>query len=101
MPAGAELLLTFDDVGQGLKTRDGGKLEEFAIAGADRKWYWAEAKIVGRNQVKVWSPSVSQPVAVRYGFNNNPKNPNLTNDSGLPASPFRSDDWPGPTDGKR
>jgi sialate O-acetylesterase len=100
-PAGSELLLTFADVGQGLKTRDGGKLEEFAIAGADRKWYWAEAKIVGRNQVKVWSPSVSQPVAARYAFNNNPKNPNLTNDSGLPASPFRSDDWPGPTDGKR
>ncbi|HKE59263.1 MAG TPA: sialate O-acetylesterase [Pyrinomonadaceae bacterium] len=99
--SGSELLVTFADAGRGLKTRDGGKLEEFAIAGADRQWHWAEAKIVGRNRVKVWSPSVPQPIAVRYAFNNNPKNPNLTNDSGLPASPFRSDDWPGPTDGKR
>ena len=99
--SGAEMLVSFSDAGGGLKTRDGGKLSEFAIAGADHKWYWAEAKIVGRNQVKVWSPSVPKPLAVRYAFNNNPKNPNLTNDSGLPASPFRSDNWPGPTDGKR
>lgn len=99
--SGAELLVSFDDVGRGLKTRDNGKLSEFAIAGVDRKWYWAEAEIVGRNEVKVWSPSVPKPVAVRYAFNSNPRNPNLTNDTGLPASPFRSDNWPGPTDGKR
>ena len=96
-----ELLLTFDDVGSGLKTRDNGRPAEFAVAGEDRKWYWAEAEIVGKNQIKVWSKSVSKPVAVRYAFNNNPRNPNLTNDSGLPATPFRSDSWPGPTDGKR
>jgi len=99
--SGSELILTFADVGTGLKTRDGGKLAEFAIAGADHKWYWAEAEIIGKKQVKVWSSSVPKPEAVRYAFNNNPKNPNLTNDSGLPASPFRSDNWPGPTDGKR
>ena len=97
----AELLVSFDDAGGGLKTRDNRKLSEFAIAGEDRKWYWAEAEIVSHNQVKVWSPSVPKPVAVRYAFNNNPRNPNLTNDTGLPASPFRSDNWPGPTDGKR
>ena len=99
--SGNELLVTFDDVGHGLKTRDNGKPAEFAIAGEDKKWYWAEAEIVGKNKVKVWSKSVLMPVAVRYAFNNNPRNPNLTNDSGLPASPFRSDTWPGPTDGKR
>jgi sialate O-acetylesterase len=99
--SGAELLVVFDDAGTGLKTPDGSKPGEFAIAGADKKWYWAEAEIVGRNQVKVWSPSVPKPVAVRYAFNNNPRNPNLTNDGGLPAGPFRSDNWPGPTDGKR
>jgi sialate O-acetylesterase len=98
---GAEMLVFFAAAGQGLKTRDGGKVGEFAIAGEDQKWYWAVATIVGRDRVKVWSPSVPRPVAVRYAFNNNPKNPNLTNDSGLPASPFRSDNWPGPTDGKR
>jgi sialate O-acetylesterase len=100
-PSGSEMIVTFEDAGRGLKTRDGGKPAEFAIAGPDKKWYWAEAQIIGRNQVKVWSSSVAQPAAVRYAFNNNPKNPNLTNDSGLPASPFRSDNWPGPTDGKR
>lgn len=98
---GGEMLVTFDSAGKGLKTRDGADPKEFAIAGADKKWYWAEAKIVGRNQVKVWSSSVPNPVAVRYAFNNNPRNPNLTNETGLPASPFRSDTWPGPTDGKR
>ena len=95
------MIVSFADVGRGLKTRDGGKLSEFAIAGLDQKWHWAEAEIVSRNQIKVWSASVPHPVAVRYAFNNNPKNPNLTNDTGLPTSPFRSDQWPGPTDGKR
>jgi sialate O-acetylesterase len=98
---GAEMLLTFGNAGGGLKTRDGGKPTEFAVAGEDKHWHWAEAEIVGKDRIKVWSPLVSKPVAVRYAFNNNPKNPNLTNDSGLPATPFRSDNWPGPTDGKR
>ena len=99
--SGTELIVSFDEAGRGLKTRDNGKPTEFAVAGEDRKWYWAEAEIVGRNQVRVWSSSVPKPVAVRYAFNNNPRNPNLTNETGLPASPFRSDNWPGPTDGKR
>jgi len=100
----AKIVVTFSEVGSGLKIRSGAtstRLDEFAIAGADRKWYWAEAKVVGRNRVEVWSPQVSQPVAVRYAFNNNPRNPNLTNDTGIPAGPFRTDNWPGPTDGKR
>lgn len=99
--AGSKLVLTFDDVGQGLRIRDGDKLEEFAVAGVDHKWRWAEARIVGRDRVEVWSPDVPAPVAARYAFNNNPRRPNLTNDTGLPAAPFRTDDWPGPTDGKR
>jgi sialate O-acetylesterase len=99
--AGGKMILSFAEVGTGLKIRDGDRLQEFAIAGADRKWHWAEAKIVGKDRVEVWAAAVSQPLAVRYAFNNNPKAPNLTNDSGIPASPFRTDDWPGPTDGKR
>ncbi len=98
--AGPKIVLTFGDVGQGLRIHDGDKLDEFAIAGADHKWYWAEAKIAGKNRVEVWSNSVPEPLAVRYAFNNNPKHPNLTNETGLPATPFRTDDWPGPTDGK-
>ena len=99
--AGAKMILTFDDVGSGLKIASGDKLQEFAIAGADRKWYWAEAKIIGKDQIEVSSPNVTQPLRVRYAFNSNPRHPNLTNETGLPASPFRTDDWPGPTDGKR
>lgn len=98
---GSKVIVTFDEVGAGLKIRDGDKLDEFAIAGSDKKWFWADAKIVGKNKVEVSSPSVPAPLAVRYAFNSNPKHPNLTNDSGLPASPFRTDTWPDPTSGKR
>ena len=100
---GSSLVLTFDEVGKGLRVRNGngGKLEEFAVAGADHQWHWASAEIKGRNRVVVWSGDVPQPQAVRYAFNSNPRNPNLANDAGLPAAPFRSDNWPGPTDGKR
>ena len=98
---GTKMVLTFDYSGTGLKIRSGDKLAEFAIAGADKKWVWAEAKIVGKDKVDVWNELVPAPVAVRYAFNSNPKHPNLTNDSGLPAAPFRTDSWPDPTTGKR
>lgn len=99
--AGSKIVLTFTHAGPGLKIHDGDNLDEFAIAGADHQWHWAQAKITGKNRVEVWSDTVPQPLAVRYAFNNNPKHPNLTNETGLPAGPFRTDDWPGPTDGKR
>jgi sialate O-acetylesterase len=96
-----KVILSFVDVGSGLRIRDGDKLDEFAIAGDDKKWFWAEAKIIRKNMVEVSSPSVADPKAVRYAFNSNPKHPNLTNASGLPVSPFRTDDWPDPTAGKK
>ena len=99
--AGSTVILTFDEVGLGLKIRDGDQLDEFAIAGTDQKWHWASAKIVAKDRLEVWSDLVPQPLAVRYAFNNNPKHPNLTNETGLPAAPFRTDDWPDPTEGKR
>jgi len=68
------------------------QLEGFAICGEDRKWVWADAKINGDNVI-VWSDKVPSPVAVRYAWADNPTC-NLTNDSGLPASPFRTDDFP-------
>lgn len=83
----------------GLKANDGGAVKGFAIAGADRKFVWADARIDG-DTVVVWSPAVSQPVAVRYGWADNPA-VNLYNKSGLPASPFRTDDWPGVTASRR
>jgi sialate O-acetylesterase len=81
--------------GDGLKTIDGGPVKGFAIAGADRRFVWANARIEG-DTVLVWSPDVSKPVAVRYGWADNPV-VNLYNKAGLPASPFRTDDWPGVT----
>jgi sialate O-acetylesterase len=63
----------------------------FFIAGADQKFYWADAVISG-DKVIVSSPRVSKPVAVRYAWANNPVC-NLYNGVGLPASPFRTDDW--------
>ncbi len=77
---------------EGLKAADGGKLKGFAIAGEDRKFHWAEAEIQG-DHIVLQSPNVSKPVAVRYAWADNPE-ANLVNASGLPASPFRSDDWP-------
>ncbi len=94
-------VLYFSETGKGLRSIDGKPLQEFALAGQDKKWYWAKAKIKGKKKVLVWSEEVPDPKAVRYAFNNNPVNPNLTNDSGIPASPFRTDNWAGPTDGKR
>jgi sialate O-acetylesterase len=92
---GSKIVLRFDQAGAGLRLRDGNKLDEFAVAGADHKWHWANAKIVGKDRIEVWSDEVPHPLAARYAFNNNPKHPNLTNETGLPAGPFRTDDWPG------
>lgn len=75
---------------RGLTAR-GGALSGFAIAGADRKFYWADARIEG-DAVVVSSPKVPHPVAVRYGWSDNPRC-SLYNAAGLPASPFRTDDW--------
>jgi sialate O-acetylesterase len=68
------------------------ELEGFAICGDGRKWFWAEAKVEG-DSVLVWSDQVPHPVAVRYGWAENPTC-NLSNGAGLPASPFRTDDFP-------
>ena len=85
--------------GADLKTIDGGPVKGFAIAGEDRHFVWAEARIEG-DSVVVSSPTVLKPVAVRYGWADNPI-VNLYNGAGLPASPFRTDDWPGGTAARR
>ena len=85
--------ITFDHVGAGLKSRDGGPLKRFEIAGADRVWHWADASVKGKDQVVVSNPAVPQPVAVRYAWASNPEGANLINGEGLPASVFRTDDW--------
>jgi sialate O-acetylesterase len=95
LPAGHEvkggsIVLKFTHTDGGLKSKDA-ELKGFAIAGEDRKWVWATAKIEGETVV-VSSPEVKAPVAVRYAWADNPVAP-LTNGAGLPASPFRTDDW--------
>lgn len=95
---GGAIRLGFDSVGGGLVAKDG-TLKSFAIAGEDKKFVWAEARIDGETVV-VSSPQVAKPVAVRYGWENNP-DATLFNKEGLPAAPFRTDDWPGVTDGRK
>jgi len=95
---GGEVHLQFEHLGSGLEARGDTELHGFAVAGADRKFHWAEAHIVG-NTVIVSSLDVPQPAAVRYAWGDSPRC-NLFNKEGLPASPFRTDDWPGITGGK-
>jgi len=83
----------------GLKTSDGGAPKGFAIAGEDHKFVWADARIEG-DEVVLSSKEVTKPIAVRYAWADNPVC-NLYNTIGLPASPFRSDDWPGVTISRR
>lgn len=90
---GSAVRLHFDHVAGGLEGR-GGPLQGFAIAGPDRSFVEAQARIED-GTVVVSSPDVDNPVAVRYGWANNPS-VNLYNAVGLPASPFRTDDWPMP-----
>ena len=87
---GNKIIITFDHVGSGLITKDGEPPAGFAIAGGDKKFRWASAKIEG-NTVVVWNDSISDPKFVRYAWADNPVNPNLYNKEGLPASPLRTD----------
>ena len=89
--AGDRVVLRFDHVGRGLEAR-GGELKGFAICGEDRKWTWGKAWIQN-DTVLVNSPDVARPVAVRYGWADYPV-VNLWNKDDLPASPFRTDDFP-------
>lgn len=97
--AGNNITINFKPSGLVLKTSDRKAPLGFAIAGSDKKFYWADAEIIG-NSVVVSSNKVKNPVAVRYAWANNPIC-NLINDAGLPASPFRTDDWPGITFNKK
>lgn len=87
-------ILSFDSIGSGLMAAKEGRINSFAIAGDDQVWHWANAHIKD-DTVVVSSPEVENPVAVRYAWAMNPSQRNLIyNKEGLPASPFRTDDWP-------
>ncbi len=91
-----KITVTFDHVGTGMDTFDVRTPIGFAIAGEDKKFVWASAKIVARNKIEVWSDSVKEPVSVRYGWAQNPVC-NVQSKEGLPLTPFRTDEWPGVT----
>ena len=96
---GDRAVITFGNTGSGLVCHDKyGYLKGFAICGADKKFYWARADIEG-NKVVVHAAEVKTPVAVRYAWADNPDDANLYNGDGLPAVPFRTDQWPGITAG--
>ena len=95
--SGNKVTIDFDYIGSGLKCNDRyGYVKGFSVAGKDRKFYWAKAYIEN-NKVVVISERVENPIAVRYAWADNPDDVNLYNNEDLPASPFRSDDWPGIT----
>jgi sialate O-acetylesterase len=96
-----KIRINFTNTGSGLAVKDRyGYLKGFSIAGKDKKFVWAKAQIEG-NEVIVHNTAVQNPVAVRYGWADNPDDVNLYNREGFPASPFRTDDWPGVTAGKK
>ncbi|MEP6926401.1 MAG: sialate O-acetylesterase [Ginsengibacter sp.] len=76
-----------------------GYVSGFAIAGSDKKFYWAQA-FIKNNSIIVYSNQVKNPVAVRYAWSDNPGQLDLYNSKRLPAAPFRTDDWPLKTKGK-
>ena len=97
LPAGSSvsgnaITVSFKHTNGGLKTKDGGPLKGFQIAGADQQWKSAVAKIDGETII-ISSSDVAAPVAVRYAWQDLP-DCNLYNGADLPASPFRTDDWP-------
>jgi sialate O-acetylesterase len=84
------IIIHFSNVGRGLTTLENQPLNRFSIAGSDKKFVWANAKIE-HNTVVVWNKNISHPLYVRYAWADNPMNANLYNVEGLPASPFRTD----------
>jgi sialate O-acetylesterase len=89
---GNKIFITFDNVGKGLKVNNlYGYVNGFTIAGENGEFKWAKASVVNENTVVVTSESVGKPVAVRYGWADNPDDLNLYNAEDLPANPFRTD----------
>jgi sialate O-acetylesterase len=90
---GSKAVVTIDCFGSSLRAFDVEEVRGFAVCGEDRKWVWAQAKIVGKDKIEVSADAVPKPIAVRYGWSNNPVC-NVTNiDGGLPLTPFRTDNF--------
>ena len=92
-------MLKFDHVDGGWRPFDVAELRGFTIAGKDKKFVNAQAKITGPNTIEVWNDKIEEPAAVRYAWADNPIC-NVFSGAGLPLTPFRTDDWDGITKGK-
>lgn len=95
--SGQKMIIDFSFIGAGLTAKGVNELSGFEVAGSDRKFFPAKAVIAGKS-VELFSPEVSNPVAVRYAWADDAGNANLFNKDGWPAAPFRTDNWPGITD---
>ena len=93
---GPKAVLSFDNVAGGWRPFDVAEPVGFTIAGADKKFVAAQAKILPDGRIEVWSEAVAEPVAVRYAWADNPVC-NMYSAAGLPLTPFRTDDFPGVT----
>jgi sialate O-acetylesterase len=89
---GKKIIISFNNIDGGLVLNGSEKHSNFAIAGTDRQFVWAQAKIE-KNKIVVWNDEITDPVAVRYAWADNPAGAILYNKGGLPASPFRTDEW--------
>ncbi|MGF7141419.1 sialate O-acetylesterase [Roseimarinus sediminis] len=89
---GNKIILSFEKSKKRLISTDQETLRAFAIAGSDKEFVWAKARIKG-NKVIVWNDEIDEPVAVRYAWADNPGPLNFYNEAGLPAAPFRTDRW--------
>jgi sialate O-acetylesterase len=87
-----KIVLSFSTFGSAMKFKGEGMHTNFAIAGEDKKFVWAEAKIEN-GKITVWSKEIPNPVAVRYAWSDNPDGEKLYNSESIPASPFRTDSW--------
>ncbi len=107
--ADGKCLVQFDHGGGGLTSYYNEPLRGFAICGSDKKWVWAQCRLVDKDSqgnplpvkdtVEVWHPDIKEPAAVRYNWADNPQG-NLYNNVYLPANPFRTDTWDGVTHGR-
>jgi len=97
---GSRVRIQFKNLGSGLWIKDKyGYVKGFAVAGSDKKFTWAKAYQDG-NEIVIYSEPTTTPVAVRYNWSNSPDG-NIYNREGLPAVPFRTDNWPGITEDKK
>lgn len=89
---GNKATVTLDCFGSTLRAFDTWEARGFAVCGEDKVWQWASGKVIGKDQVEVWSEAVPNPIAVRYAWADNPVC-NLFSNDGLPVTPFRTDDF--------